>query len=345
MRKLQTMVHQPIDPPRQPPSHPAPSALSDRHQLPRLDLLRSFEASARHLSFTLAAQELFLTQSAVSRQIQNLEEDLGLPLFERRHRALALTPAGVAMLRVVQDCLERLRSATQSLRAQAQRAVQARQVSITSTPGFASLWLIPRLARFTARHPQVEVRLSATLDLEDMDRKGLDLAVRLVGHDRALADAQAVGQPLVPLFEEQIMPVCAPSLLQDPANPLTEPADLARHTLLLQQPDQRPGGPHFAVMDDWEPWLNLMGLREVHGVNTLHFNTFNDAVAAALAGQGVMMGRFPLLEAYLQARQLVAPLAGQAASQRGYYLFMARRAQSNPDAQAFAQWLMEEAKG
>ncbi len=126
-----------------------------RHELPPLDLLRSFDAAARNLSFTLAAHELFLTQSAVSRQIQQMEAALGVPLFERRHRALALTDAGHTLHRAVVDCLERLRDATALVRT----ATQMRHVSVTTTPGFASLWLIPRLARFTANHPQVDVRI------------------------------------------------------------------------------------------------------------------------------------------------------------------------------------------
>ena len=150
------------------------STITARQSLPRLDLLSSFEAAARHLSFTQAAQELFLTQSAVSRQIQQLEAGLGVPLFERRHRALALTAAGQTMQRAVVDSLERLRDATALVRL----PISSRHVSVTMTPGFATLWLIPRLARFTAAHPQVDVRISATLDVLDLERSQLDLAVR-----------------------------------------------------------------------------------------------------------------------------------------------------------------------
>lgn len=126
-----------------------------RQDLPRLELLRSFEAAARTLSFTVAANELFLTQSAVSRQIQQLEASVGTDLFERQHRAFALTDAGRTLQRAVVDSLERLRDATLVIRASLQSAMQVRQVAVTCTPGFASLWLIPRLARFTANHPQV----------------------------------------------------------------------------------------------------------------------------------------------------------------------------------------------
>src|SRR3954464_6285894 len=140
---------------------PATAAPVPRHALPPLDLLRTFESAARHLSFTVAAGELFLTQSAVSRQIQQIEANLGVALFERKHRSLELTQAGSIMQRAVTDCLERLRDATTRVRATS----TVRHVSMTCTPGFASLWLIPRLARFTANHPEVDVRISATLEL------------------------------------------------------------------------------------------------------------------------------------------------------------------------------------
>src|SRR5262245_300022 len=179
----------------------------------RLDLLHSFEAAARHLSFTQAGAELFLSQSAVSRQIQQLEESVGAPLFERRHRALVLTDAGRILQRAVEDSLERLRDAAARV-----RATQARQqVAVTCTPGFASFWLIPRLARFTSAHPNADVRISATLDLIDLERSNLDLAVRFVpsGEGRG---------PL--LFEEEVQPMCSPLLLRDAARPLKTPADL-----------------------------------------------------------------------------------------------------------------------
>jgi LysR family glycine cleavage system transcriptional activator len=217
-----------------------------RGQLPRLDLLYSFEAAARSLSFTRAAAELFLTQSAVSRQIQQLEADIGVALFERRHRALVLTDAGRTMQRAVTDCMERLRDATTSVRASS----SLRQVAITTTPGFASLWLIPRLSRFTATHPGVDVRISATLQVLDLERSGIDVSVRL----RTIEHAQGRS-----LFEETVTPVCAPQLLKNRALPLKTPADLAGHTLLATDMPQGQ-----ALTMDWEPWFRVMGLPELH---------------------------------------------------------------------------------
>jgi LysR family glycine cleavage system transcriptional activator len=244
-----------------------------RSELPPLHLLYTFEAAARTLSFTVAAGELFLTQSAVSRQIQQVEEALGAHLFERRHRALALTEAGQVMQRAVVDCLARLRDATASVRA----TQPGRQIAITTTPGFASLWLIPRLARFTASHPQVDVRISATLEVLDLQRSAIDVSVRLTTLDKGLGR---------PLFEEQVLPVCAPQLLQDRSKPLVRPADLAHHTLLAID---TPRGQSLTM--DWEPWFKVMGLPEIRMKNTLRFSQYSDVVAAAVAGQGVAIGR------------------------------------------------------
>ncbi len=296
-----------------------------RSELPRLELLHSFEAAARTLSFTHAAAELFLTQSAVSRQIQQIEAGLGVALFERRHRALALTDAGKVMQRAVSDCLERLRDATASVRAR----TTARQVAITTTPGFASLWLIPRLARFTATHPGVEVRISATLEVLDLERSGIDVSVRLRTIEHAVGSA---------LFEETVTPVCSPLLLKNRALPLKKPADLAGHTLLANDVPQ--GQP---LTMDWEPWFRVMGLPDVRMKNTLRFSQYSDVVAAAVAGQGVAIGRLPLLAELLRDGRLVAPFSG-AVSRFGYFVNIAPRSAGNSDAQDFIRWLIAEAE-
>src|SRR5262245_16106820 len=186
---------------------------SPQWKLPPLELLLAFEAAARHLSFTKAAAELFLTQSAVSRQIQALEESLGTKLFERRTRALLLTEAGQQLYKVAQQVLEELEAATQKLKG----AQAARTVTVTTTPGFASLWLIPRLNGYLQAHKGVDVRISATYETVDLERDGVDLAIR---YDTAEA---MVGRR--PLFEEEVIPVCSPALAADPSRPLREPAD------------------------------------------------------------------------------------------------------------------------
>lgn len=303
------------------------SGAMGRSELPRLDLLRSFEAAARTLSFTLAAKELFLTQSAVSRQIQQIEAGLGVPLFERRHRALALTEAGQVLQRAVVDCLERLRDATARVRAD----THPRQVAITTTAGFASLWLIPRLHRFTADHPGVDVRVSATNELLELGRAHIDVAVRFC------RVSDGVGRPL---FEETLCPVCAPELLRDPARPLRQPADLTQHTLLSMTEIPQ----ESALNADWAPWLEVMGLAELRTKNTLRFTQYGDAIAAAVAGQGVAIGRLPLVAELLRDSRLVAPFGGSIASQRGYFVITAPRAADNADAQDLVRWLKAEAQ-
>lgn len=304
-------------------TRPAPPV--PRSQRLRLDLLHTFEAAARRLSFTAAGEELSLSQSAVSRQILQLEENLGAALFERRHRSLELTPAGQVMQRAVNDSLERLLDAAAHIHPRA----APRQVAITCTPGFASFWLIPRLARFTASHPQVDVRISATLDVLDLERSGVDVAVRFV------PSASGSG-PL--LFEEEVQPMCSPALAHDPRRPMRVPADLQQHTLLTVDL------PHGAVPTvDWEPWLQVMGLADFRPANTLRFTQYSEAVAAACAGQGVVIGRLPLLAGLVAEGKLVAPLRGRAASRRGYFINVAARAARNPDAQDFVRWLQAEA--
>src|SRR3954469_1963432 len=147
---------------------------SPQRSLPPLDFLRGFEAAARHLSFTRAAAELFLTQSAVSRQIQALEEFVGVPLFERRHKALMLTDAGRAYFRTVGPVLDELRQATRRLR----ETRTGHVLTVTTTISFASIWLVPRLGRFRKAHPTVDVRIKATHEVVDLEREGIDLAIR-----------------------------------------------------------------------------------------------------------------------------------------------------------------------
>lgn len=290
----------------------------------RLDLLHTFEAAARHLSFTRAGEELFLSQSAVSRQVQQLEDSIGAALFERRHRALVLTEPGRIMRRAVEDSLERLRDAAARVRGSAVRP----HVTLTCTTGFASFWLIPRLARFTSAHPEVDVRISATQELVDLERSGVDLAVRFV------PSAQGHG-PL--LFEEEVVPMCAPQLLRDPLRPLKTPADLEKHTLLTVEMRDAP------PTADWEPWLALMRLPGLHMAHTVRFTQYSEAVAAAVAGQGVVIGRLPLLADLVRQKKLVAPFRSPAASRRGYFVILAPHAAHNPSARAFADWLQAEA--
>ncbi len=297
----------------------------DPSRLPPLDLLVAFEAAARTLSFTRAAAERFVTQSAISRQIKQLEDDLGTSLFRRRHRGLDLTDAGRRLHEAVEAALGALRAAIAQMRAPHRREV----VALTTTPGLASLWLIPRLADFVARHPGVDVRIDATLQKRDLRADGFDLAIRY---------ARAGSSEGAPLFEEQVQPVCAPALRGDARRPLRTPADLRRHTLLQVA---LPAGANVPL--EWQPWLQSVGLGDLEPQAMLTFSNYDAAIAAAIEGQGVALGRRPLIDALLARRALVAPFAREIASARGYFLVVEPRAAVRPAVRELEKWLLDRA--
>ena len=298
-----------------------------QYDLPPLAQLEAFEASARHLSFTKAADELALTQSAVSRQIAALEAHYGLALFRRLHRALRLTDDGQTLAQAVAEVLGRLHQVGGELK----RERRAKTVVVTTTPGFAGLWLIPRLAGFTAARPDVDVRISAAYALANLNRDGVDLAIRYQSEASG-----GEGDELV--FGEVVLPVCSPRLRRDPARPLKSLEDLRHHVLLHL--DSGPG----ADMEDWPIWLRAMKLEGLEPAGRLHFSQFDQLINAAIAGQGVALGRLPLLQRLLRERKLVAPFDKTMASPRGYYLVRSAAAARKLEVLEFAAWLREEAR-
>lgn len=293
-------------------------------RLPPLDLLVTFEAAARQLSFTRAADERFLTQSAVSRQVRALEEDLGVALFRRGHRRIELTEPGRRLHAACSELIGSLRRTVASIRAPARRETLA----LTTTPGFASLWLIPRLADFTREHPGVDVRLDASFETRGLRAEGFDLAIRY-GRPGHVEGRQ--------VFAEAILPVCSPKLLRQA--PLARPADLRQH-VLLQVLGQ--GGAGMPV--EWGPWLQAAGLPDLQPRATLSFSGYGEAIAAALAGQGVALGRRPLVDTLLKRRQLVTPFEGSTASSRAYFLLVEPGARERPAVRAFEAWLLKQAQ-
>lgn len=298
----------------------------DPARLPPLDLLAAFEAAARHLSFTQAAVERFVTQSAISRQIRQLEDDLGAPLFERRHRALALTDEGRRLFATCSSALEAIRSTATAIRAPRRREVLA----LTTTPGVAALWLIPRLPLFTREFPGIDVRIDTGLEARDLRQDGFDIAIRYLPADAT------VGQPL---FSESLLPVCSPGLIErGPA--LRRPADLAAHTLI-----QLASPPQSGMPVEWLPWLQALGVPDLQPSSTLTFNGYGEAIAAAVAGQGVALGRRPLIDDLLRQRSLVAPFRQSLVSARRYVLLVAPQAAARPAVAALAAWLLAQATG
>ena len=293
-------------------------------RLPPLDLLRGFEAAARHLSFTRAADELSLTQSAVSRQIKALEEHLGAPLFRRRHRALLLTESGQLLYRAVADALRRIAEAAAQLRA------PTRALTVSTTISFASLWLVPRLAAFRQQHPEIDIRVDANNRLIDLARDDIDVAIRYAPPSLVPADA-------IRLFGEEVMPVASPALLR--RQPLATPADLANHVLLhYERPDG--GAPWLS----WPAWFEVVGTAPIRPRGALHLTQYDQVIQAAVDGQGVAVATSPLVKQLIREGRLAAPLKQRASSARAYYVAVAAPSAKRPEVEAFVQWLLAQAK-
>ena len=301
--------------------------MHNRHRpLPPLDLVRGVDAAARRLSFTLAAQELFVTQSAVSRQVQALEEFLGVKLFERRHKALELTQAGQAYYRAAASALAELRAATQRLR----ESTRGHVLTVTSTVSFASLWLVPRLGRFRQAHPDIDVRIAATHLVVDMAREGVDLAIRDVPSGREPPGS-------VRLVGERMCPVASPAYLLEAKAPLERPGDLRRHVMLaLHDPQGR--WPWLT----WAAWLEANGEADLVPGGSLTYDQYDQVVNAALHGQGVALGRMSLVESLVEEGRLVALFGKRMQIPRALHAIYAPGAEHRPEAQAFVDWLRKE---
>lgn len=297
-----------------------------RRELPPLDLLRGFEAAARLRSFTLAADELALTQSAVSRQIQSLEEDLGVQLFLRAHRSLRLTEEGHLLYHTVAESLRQLRDVTAALRRESGR------VTVTTTFGFASIWLIPRLARFRSAHPDIDVHISASNEIVDLDKSRIHVAVRYSTPGLAPGGA-------IKLFDDEVIRICAASLADSGNRPLQVPADLAGHVLLhLEGVDTRT--PSLS----WRAWLEALNLGDLKPAGELWFSHYDQMIQAALDGQGVALGSEPLVRQALQNGRLIIPFARRMATPRAYYVVVSPAGARRREVDSFVTWLSAEAR-
>jgi LysR family transcriptional regulator, glycine cleavage system transcriptional activator len=294
-----------------------------------LDLLKGFEAAARHLSFTRAAQELSLTQSAISRAVKSLEDQLGQPLFVRVHRGLKLTEAGQVLQRAVADALDRIDEATNQL-AGAQRV---ETLTVTTSAPLASTWLVPRLSSFLRLRPGVDVRCVAVDHQLDLERERIDLAIRWAPSGATMAGGER-------LFDVRFLPVCAPALARDPKRPLRKPADLARHVLLDLETSTGQG-----TWSDWGPWLEAMGLRSLRPAGSIRFSHYDQVVQAAIDGGGIAIGRYPHTARHLRDGRLVAPLGQEATLDWGsYYVLTSMRGAGRRVVQDFLAWLRDEVR-
>ncbi|MBV8657283.1 MAG: transcriptional regulator GcvA [Burkholderiales bacterium] len=285
-------------------------------RLPPLNALRAFESAARLESFSAAANELFVTHGAVSKQIKLLEEWLGVQLFVRTGGRVKLTEPGWRYLVQVQDGLDIIANAT----AQLQRPNQQRRLVINSIPTLAMYWLLPRLTAFQREHPEIELRLTTSdRDISRLDAP-FDVAIR-----RGPGDWP--GYIAKPFLDEWELPVCSPKLLAQ--TPLRCAADLANHTLL--HADTRPTA--------WQRWLTLAGVPELKPVATQQFDHFYLALQAAMDGLGVALGPMPMMQAELDAGSLVSPIAEPVVPVRGYCWIVPRGMIKDPAIDAFCGWL------
>lgn len=270
-------------------------------RIPSLDLLKGFVAVGRHLSITRAADELHLTQSAVSRQVLALEDALGCRLFLRSHRAIAFTAEGERLFRKLDPALVRIQEAIETLQP------AERPVTVTASIGVATLWLLPRLGRFQAAHPEADLRVVTLNRVADLQREGIDLGIRYCLPEDAPPGA-------TPLFDEALAVVANPAL----QIARIESADDFRNLVLLEYDDPQRPWLH------WQPWLAARGWHDARPRSIVRYNQYDQVILAAMAGQGLALGRLPLLGDQLE-RQLLTTIEtpeSPSPTGRGYWLVL-----------------------
>jgi LysR family glycine cleavage system transcriptional activator len=293
-------------------------------RLPSLNGLRAFEAAARHLSFTNAASELNVTQTAISHQIRRLEEELGTKLFVRQNRALALTPEAKEYLPGIRAAFNDLRLATDRLL----RRDDDHVLTVSTLASLAAKWLLPRLSAFQEAHPGIDVRITTSTGLVDFSRGDVDAAIRY-------GRGNWPGLRADWLMADELFPVCSPALLQGD-KPLRRPEDLANFTLLHSS-----GG----YDDDWRLWLTAAGLpANISKQPGVTFDLIFMTVQAAIDGIGVALGRTSYVEADIAKGRLVVPFEIALPTDAGFYLVSPQERADPPKLKAFRQWLIASAQ-
>lgn len=296
-------------------------------RLPPINSLRAFEAAARLLSFTKAADELGVTPGAISQHIRQMEEYSGTPLFKRTGRQVLLTDAAQAALPLVRDAFEQLIEAGRIMRAPARKG----KVMVSCAPSFAAKWLAPKLDGFHREHPEIEAWISADMGLTDFSSADTDLAIRY-------GRGQYEGIKSERLMEEAVLPVCSPMLL-DGMDAIKRPEDLARHTLLHDEsPENDPSCP------DWASWLQARNVKGVDGRKGPRFNQAVLVIEAAAAGRGVALAKRAIAETDLAAGRLVAPFAdGSTEIDFSYWVVWPKGRTQSIEARTFIKWIRAEA--
>ena len=294
-------------------------------RLPPLNALRVFEAAARHLSFTKAAEELHVTQAAISHQVKLLEDVLGVTLFRRLNRRLVLTDAGQTYMPPLRDAFDQMAAATRRLA----QSGDSGALRISTIQSFAAKFLMPRVPRFRAKHPDIELMISASTQLVDFRRDDVDIGIRL-------GRGEYPDLHVTKLMDDYIFPVCSPALLRGP-HPLRSAEDLKHHTLLhdtaIASEEESP---------TWRNWLRHAGVSDVDGSRGPGFSDAAMAIQAAIAGQGVALGRPALVVEDLAAGHLVRPFEQQIKNRYSYYLVCAKTSADQPKQRAFRDWMLEE---
>jgi LysR family glycine cleavage system transcriptional activator len=289
-------------------------------RLPSLNALKAFEASARHESFTKAADELCVTQGAVSHQVKALEAELGLRLFQRERQRLVITEAGRSYLEVVRDAFDRIAAGTEELLQRQSGGV----LTVSTSPDFAAKWLVYRLGRFAEAHPEIDLRVSATLHHVDFAREDVDLAVR---H----GDGSWPGLDVTRLCTEQLFPVCSPKLVSGRKR-IAQPSDVLKFPLL-----------HLDQRKDWAKWLESAGVPDAEVSRGPVMNRASMVIDAAVDGQGIALARTTLAAWDLLNRRLVRPFAEALRLSKAYWIICPRATATLPKITVFRDWLLAEA--
>lgn len=294
-------------------------------RLPPLKALKAFEAAARQLSFSKAADELNVTPGAISQQIKALEQQLDTPLFERRNRQIILTEPGQLLFPKLSEAFKLIGEAVESI----ERQQQDEPLNITAPPSFVSKWLIPRLHLFNRQYPDINVRIDASTRLVDLERENLDIGIRFSQQE----DLDLVSTHLMSL---EIIPVCSPSLLE--SNPaLTDPANLNQATLLHYENTQAE-----LTWPDWNMWLATVGIENANTHRGIIFNQTDLMIQAALEGQGIALIATVYAKSDIEKGKLVQPFGESMPIEFSYYLVSSAHKARRQKVQLFKQWIIEQ---
>jgi LysR family transcriptional regulator, glycine cleavage system transcriptional activator len=287
-----------------------------------LKSVQAFEAAARLSSFALAAEELFVTPSAVSHQVKLLEEQVGIKLFHRVHRAVILTDAGRRYAEEVTAAFARIDAATRNIG----RGEKSDILTVHATPSFATQWLMPRLARFSAQNPDIDVRLNASTDAVDLTTEGADIDIRY-GSKRL----QPPGIMVLPFPPETIVPLCAPAIAHGP-QPIRSPDDLCHHTLIHSE----------VCLVGWRDWLRQHRKVKLDVTRGPRFDRSFMAISAAVDGLGVCLESLLLARRELETGRLVAPLGLDGPKVQGYTFNLLKARAELPKIRSFQDWLFAQ---